>query len=208
MSMRRRTPIIAGALVAFVIHASSARGQSVPVPVPSFGPHTYSTITYFVNDYPEMVRVTSQFEKVGSGGVVRVTFRVKTAGASAGESTRPYTTSFAPTFFVRRSGLGDPVFYVGGWSDRQGATIVEKWAFDSVAVSATVPEGGGSNVSTIAVGPPRREPVAVLSSRMVIAAACNAYGADDTLYLLERVDGGRVVIEMNASTGVSSDLLV
>lgn len=193
-----------GVALAVAVIAMSAAAQ-VDGATASFGQAAFADVFELPVGTPgDRIRAHVAYSNAAADKGVSILFRYQKAGATPRRTSVDYATKdFRPTFTVPRAGTSD-VLYVGGWSSRTDATIIEKWTLE-YALGSSVNPATLEEISTLAVSP-RKETVAILPGRMILHASSNPYGAGDHLYLLEKISNGRNLVDLDVADGTTTVL--
>ena len=179
-----------------VPHFVLAGVSTAQTPLPETLAANFKQITsdffYYVDpdDGNGAVRVGLQFTNTDERKIV-LTYFFKDADPYAipGELIKEIPVSYHPTAICKKAGKGD-TFYVAGWAERLGHTVLEEWKLVGGAVGSTVPPSGPPISALI---PPTIEKTLLLSTDEigpVASVAFNHYGGE--CWLLEEASPKKV----------------
>lgn len=126
--------------------AAVGRAQVVPLPASLAGPIGFSghfaAALFPGSSVAERVQYNARLTFFPSEKKVELEWAFRHAGALPARRTDAVDVSYRPTFVCEET-AHSPVFYVGGFDERNGATVIERWTVTEMVLGAAALEGGG-----------------------------------------------------------------
>ena len=136
-----------------------------------------------------------------------------TGTAPTGSLYRTENVSFLPTAVCPLAGAGT-VFFVAGYDQRSGKSIIEQWDITNIAIGTTVPPGGGDPISTMSYQLNRTRLAATTTIGFIRGIACHfqtnelfvfTEGPPNLLWSLEIASGTWTLLHSDQDVPVLGD---